>query len=108
MLNSKIHTLDNTHKLRRPAGKTGAKATLLIPSVVDIYQKGQEILNKGKWSNFLETTGYNPAVGYKGYKQQNHSSNEDLALGPTETAFDNDTVNLICIDSYEDLHKHKE
>jgi hypothetical protein len=71
-------------------------------AIVDVFVKGAEEWN-GKFTEFIKSTTYDPALGGYPPAPSSDSSARDTTLD-TGTAFDNLTSNPITFDGFMDIH----
>jgi len=96
-----LHKLSSGgHFVPAPIKKTSKKtSTAPISAIVDVQVAGAEIWQQGKFSEYIKTTTYDPALGYPINNPEDHDTRLD-----TETVFDNTISNPLHYSAYVDIH----
>lgn len=99
-----LHKISSSgHFVPAPTKKTSKKtSTAPISAIVDVQVAGAEIWQQGKFSEFIKTTTYDPALGYPIDNPEDHDTRLD-----TETVFDNTVSNPLHHSAYVDVHGDK-
>ena len=99
-----LHKPSSTsHFVPAPSKKTSKKSsTVPISAIMDVQVAGAEIWQQGKFSEFIKTTTYDPALGYPIDNPEDHDTCLD-----TETVFDNTILNPLHHSAYVDVHGDK-
>ncbi|KAF8959381.1 hypothetical protein BDZ97DRAFT_1761417 [Flammula alnicola] len=104
MLSARLH-IQTPERPVQSAAKVNRHGKILTPAqsmIIDCYDLGAEILNDGKFDEFICTTTWDPAVGFQGEENGNGESNfVDVLLNGT--TFDSTRRNPISTDDYNDV-----
>ena len=88
------------------SAKVNRKGDVTTPGksmVVDAFEVGAQILNDGKFSEFIQTTTWDPAVGFQGPEAGDQDTNRPRDILENGTAFDITDTNPISIEDYADI-----
>ena len=88
------------HFVPAPTKKTSKKtSTAPLSAIVDVDVAGAEVWQHGKFTEFIQATTYDPALGYPIENPEDHDTRLD-----TGTVFDNTVLNPLEHGAYVDVH----
>lgn len=107
MIKESIHTVSLNKPRAVPAPPKRKKTTTdagLRSAVIDVFDIGAQAWQSGKFDEYIQSTTYDPALGYPVPKEQKMKKNAVSSALDNGTVFDNCEVNVLSYDAYMDLH----
>lgn len=106
LMHEQVHVLTADRPVNVPAKQNAnpsKKPSLPQSAIIDAIDSGATILNSGKFSEFVRTTTWDPALGYPVDTSVDNTTHANSAALQTNTSFDRTDTNPLEITALDDV-----